>query len=169
MTDSASSKFKGAKESTVQKFVLDTSALLTLIEAEAGAERVRDVLQQSKTYIPFVAVLELRYITLRERGQAEADVRYALLRQLQTEIIWQVDEPTLLIAARLKASYRLSLGDALIAACAKTRGATLLHKDPEYEPLHSESLLEALPYKLKTGTPKDRSAKESQAKNHPRE
>ena len=36
------------------------------------------------------------------------------------------------IAAQIKASHRLSLADAWIAAAALQSGATLLHKDPEF-------------------------------------
>ena len=127
--------------------MLDTSALLAFIEAEDGADRVREVLARDTASIPFAAILELRYITLRERGQAEADMRHALLKQTGAEIIWSVDEPVLLTAARYKASYRLSLGDAMIAAYARMRGAVLIHKDPEFAALSGELRMERLPFK----------------------
>ena len=66
---------------------------------------------------------------------------------------WQTVVPAaLLTAARLKAGYRISLGDAMIASFALRRGAVLLHKDPEFEPLAVEfqragMSLDALPYK----------------------
>ena len=129
------------------RFVLDTSALLAMIEAEEGGKRVYDVLSRETTYIPFVSLLELRYITLREKGQAEADQRYVLLKNTKAEILWELNEPILLTAARLKASYRISLGDSIVAAFAAQTNAVLLHKDPEYEALKSEIALEALPYK----------------------
>ena len=65
---------------------------------------------------------------------------------------WEVDEPLLLTAARLKATHRVSLADAIIAAYAIRQGATLVHKDPEYESLSSELDLETLPYKGRAGT-----------------
>ena len=83
----------------------------------------------------------------QERGRAEADRRYAWLKQLPIEIAWEMDEPTLLIAARLKAGHRLSLADAQIAALAARRGLVLLHKDPEFEAVADEVRLEELPYK----------------------
>jgi predicted nucleic acid-binding protein len=72
------------------------------------------------------------------------------MKQLPCKILWQVDEPTVLTAARFKASYRLSLADALIAAFAQRQGAVLLHKDPEFEALLEQVELEALPYKTTT-------------------
>jgi len=128
-------------------FILDTSALLTLIEDEKGAERVDQILQTERVWIPWLVLLEANYITRQERGEAEADRRHALVKQLPVTILWDVDEPTLLTAARLKASYRLSLADAVIAAFAMRMNAVLLHKDPEYEALAGQLSSEALPYK----------------------
>ena len=62
-------------------------------------------------------------------------------------LLWSMDEPILLIAARFKASYRVSFADAIIAAYAAYYHAVLLHKDPQFEALTSEIDLETLPYK----------------------
>ena len=53
-----------------ERYLLDTSALLTLIEDEIGAERIETVLTQSETLLPWLALLEAHYITLQERGQS---------------------------------------------------------------------------------------------------
>jgi predicted nucleic acid-binding protein len=58
-----------------------------------------------------------------------------MLKELPVTLIWEVDEPTMLTAGRFKATYRLSLADALIAAFAARQAAILVHKDPEYEAL----------------------------------
>jgi predicted nucleic acid-binding protein len=128
-------------------YLLDTSAVLTLIEDERGSERVEEILRKEKVFLPFLALMEVHYISRQERGAGEADRRYALIKQLPCEILWQTDEPTLLTASRFKASYRLSLADALIAAFAQRQSAILLHKDPEFEALLEQVELEALPYK----------------------
>ena len=49
-----------------------------------------------------------------------------------------MDEPSLLVAGKFKALYKLSLADALIAAFVKAWKATLVHRNPEYEPLRGE-------------------------------
>jgi ribonuclease VapC len=120
---------------------------MTLIEDESGATRVEHILRRERAFIPFVAVLEVTYISLQERDETVADFRYSLLINSGATILWQMDEPTLLTAARLKAGYRLSLADAMIAAFALRQAATLVHKDPEFETLASEVSLETLPYK----------------------
>ncbi len=132
-----------------KRFVLDTSALFALIEEEDGADRVEEIVSTEAASLPSVALLEVHYVTRQERGQGEADRRYALLKKLPCEILWQVDEPTLLTASRFKATHRLSLADALIAALAHRQGAVLVHKDPEYRVLAEDVELEALPYKTK--------------------
>jgi predicted nucleic acid-binding protein len=129
------------------RYLLDTSALLTLIEDEAGADRVEQVLRQSEVWLPWLALLETSYITQQEQGKAEAEQRYGMIKQLPLTIVWDMDEPTLLIAAGLKAAHRISLADAIIAAMAIGQKAVLLHKDPEFELLAEEVSLEALPYK----------------------
>ncbi len=129
------------------RYVLDTSALLTLIEDEVGADRVEQVLSHSQVIMPWLVLLEAYYITQQEHGQAEADRRYALMKQLPASIVWEADEPILLTAARLKAIHRLSLADSIIAAFAVQRDAVLLHKDPEFEALSGQVALEAMPYK----------------------
>ncbi len=128
-------------------YLLDTSAILSFIEDEAGADRVEQVLKQATTLIPWPVLLETYYITIQEAGQAEADQRIALIKQLNVKILWDMDEPTLLTAAKLKANHRISLADAIIAAFAIRRVAVLMHKDPEYESLTGLLLMEALPYK----------------------
>jgi predicted nucleic acid-binding protein len=120
---------------------------MTFIEDEPGAERVERILARESVLIPSIALLEVCYITQQEHGQPEAEQRYALLKQTRATILWEIDESTLLTAARIKAGFRVSLADAIIAAFAIRNHATLVHKDPEYEPLAGELTLEALPYK----------------------
>ncbi|MCW5849423.1 MAG: PIN domain-containing protein [Anaerolineae bacterium] len=131
----------------VDEYLLDTSAVLTLIEDEAGADRVEELLRYHTVLIPWIALLEVFYITQQERGATEAERRFALIKALPATQLWTIDEPTLLQAGRLKAAYRLSLADTIVAALAQQHGAILVHKDPEYDTLQGQLRLEALPYK----------------------
>jgi predicted nucleic acid-binding protein len=128
-------------------YLLDTSAIMALMEDELGADRVEQMLRQSDVIIPFPVLLETYYVSLQEQSEAVADERYALLRHLSVKEIWSVDEPTLLTAARLKARFRVSFADALIAAFALRSDAILVHKDPEFEVLADHVRQELLPYK----------------------
>ena len=128
-------------------FVLDTSALMTFIEKEEGAERVREILLKNSIILHWLSILEIVYIAQRELGEDEALTRYALLTKLNAKIIWNADESLLLNAARIKSTHSLSLADSVIAAVANQQNAILLHKDPEYEALRDVVKMEILPYK----------------------
>lgn len=128
-------------------YLLDTSALLSFIEDEEGADLVEQALRQKETIVPWPILLEMYYITLQEEGQAEADRRFALIKQLKVTILYEMDEATVLTAAMLKARHHVSLADAIIAAFAIRKGAILIHKDPEFEALTGLLKMEALPYK----------------------
>ena len=130
-------------------YLLDTSALLTFIEDEPGSDRVEEVLKDAVILLPWPVLMETYYITLQEKGRAEADRRYALIRQLRAEILWAMDEPILLTAARLKAEHHISLADAVVAAFAIRNNAVLIHKDPEFDAFAGLLAMEALPYKAK--------------------
>ena len=129
------------------KYLLDTSAILALLEDEEGAERVETLLRKEEILLPFLVLLETYYITLQGQTEDVADQRYALLKQLPVTFLSNTDEPTLLTAARFKARFRISLTDALMAAFAVRQEAILVHKDPELEALAETVQQEILPYK----------------------
>jgi predicted nucleic acid-binding protein len=131
----------------VNGYVIDASALFTLIEGESGADRVEEIFRNSPFFLPWVGLLEVHYVTLLEQDEEEADRRLALLTQSGGTLIWEVDEAVLRAASGFKARHQLSFADALTAAYAATRAATLVHKDPELQALQGEIELEALPYK----------------------
>lgn len=132
-------------------YVLDTSAWLTLIEDEPGADTVQQLLERAKTgesivLVSFMAFMEVYYISLQERGPEEAHQRVELMAAVPALRV----ESTVslgLAAAELKASHRLSVADAWIAALAKDRGAALVHKDPEFEQVEDTIRVVKLPYK----------------------
>jgi len=132
-------------------YVFDTSAWLTLIEDEPGAEEVQNLLERitagnAEVLVSFMTFMEVFYITLQERQVEEAQTRLHLMNSLP---ITRVDSTVSLTiaAARLKAKHRISVADAWIAALAKERNATLVHKDPEFAELEGEIKTLVLPYK----------------------
>ncbi|MXX25659.1 MAG: type II toxin-antitoxin system VapC family toxin [Caldilineaceae bacterium SB0668_bin_21] len=70
------------------------------------------------------------YYTLANRHDASSAEResHELLRLVSVE---PVDTPTAAVAARIKHTYRMSLGDAFAAAAAIRHGAELWTGDPE--------------------------------------
>ncbi len=51
------------------RYLLDTSALLACIESEEGDERVKFILKNENVSIPWIALVELFYVTSREKGE----------------------------------------------------------------------------------------------------
>lgn len=128
------------------RLVLDSSALLALIEGASGAETVAAALRRSSSIIPWPALVEVYYVSVQRAGVDEADRRHAMLSVSDAEIRWDADEQLALTAARIKAGHRVAHADALIAAYAIREQATLLHRDPDFESIEGLSH-EALPYR----------------------
>ena len=133
--------------------MLDSTAFLTMFEDEAGSDTVQDLLEQANTseilvFVSFVTFTEIFYITLREKGEEEAQKRIKLMDALATTRIESSKELSL-IAGRLKAAYRLSFADAWIAATAMFYDAILVHKDPDFEQLEDKLKALKLTYKEK--------------------
>jgi predicted nucleic acid-binding protein len=134
----------------MKRFLLDTSALLTLRDDEAGADRVAEVLNlasqgKAKCFGCFMTLMEVYYRVWRDESKAAGQLAYQQCQALPME--WLSNTDTLLVkAAEFKALYPLSIADAWIAACASEQGAVLLHKDPEFKPLSVAQ--ELLPLKV---------------------
>ena len=133
----------------MQRYLLDTSALLALRDDEPGADRVAEILQLATTdavrcYGCFVSLMEVLYRVWRDESESAARLAYQQCLSLPIEWVHE-SEPLLIRAAEFKAQQQMSLADAWIAACAVEMGAILLHKDPEFIPLRLAQ--EVLPLK----------------------
>ena len=135
----------------MKRFLLDTSAILSLRDDDAGAERVAQVLElatngKAKCYGCFITLMEVLYRVWRDEDKVAGQLAYQQCMALPIE--WLSNSETLLVkAAEYKAMYPLSIADAWIAACASEQGAVLLHKDPEFNRLPLAQ--ELLPLKAK--------------------
>ena len=117
----------------MSRFCLDTSALLSLRDNEPGADRVAQLLEAPVRCVAcFITRMEVLYRVWKDEGERAGRLAYEQLQALPIDWL-EATEPLLLGAAELKASHRLCLADAWIAAAALQCGATLLHKDPEFQ------------------------------------
>ena len=120
-------------------YVLDTSALLTLLKDGDGADEVEAILEaceagRSRAYLPFMSVMELEYLVLRSSGRADAEGVLRLLQAWPVEKIESTPEWGRK-AAVVKAQGGLSMADAWISSLALMLDAELVHKDPELDAL----------------------------------
>lgn len=128
------------------RFVLDTSALLAFMTGEEGADTVERILlgKENRLFIPWAVLFEIYYVTKRTRGDKDADKRFVLIKELPVSVLWNMEEPDVLTSARIKAQFRVSFADSIIAATALRQDAILVHKDPEYECLSGMIKLRSL-------------------------
>jgi len=133
----------------VSAFVLDTSAVLAVLNGEDGLETVTSLLRRAEedlvtVYLPFMALMELEYLLLRSTTPEETRHVLALVgawpvRQAESDEEWRH------LAALVKSTAAVSVADAWNAALALRHAARLVHKDPEYEAVPQLQSL-ALPY-----------------------
>ncbi len=130
----------------MKRFLLDTSALLTLRDDEPGADRVEALLRDPDTHCLacFMTRMEVLYRVWKDEGELAG--KLALQQCYALPIDWVESSDALLLrAAAIKARNPLSLADAWIAAAAFEQDAILVHKDPEFSVLDLQQ--EVLPYK----------------------
>lgn len=133
----------------MKRYLLDTSALLTLRDNESGADQVAEILyaaQQGKAqcYGCFMSLMEVLYRVWKDENEQAG--RLAYQQCLSLPIDWVHEHARLLEkAAEIKACHAVSLADAWIAATAILQGAVLVHKDPEFVALNCQQL--PLPFK----------------------
>jgi predicted nucleic acid-binding protein len=131
--------------------VLDTSAILTLTGNEPGADEVQTYLTEAiagriQLHGSFATLTEVEYITAQEEGLEAARQRLTDLSALPIQ--WLHSDAALCHeAAGLKAAHKISFADAFVAATAMRFGATLVHKDPEFDTLAGQVKQHELPSK----------------------
>lgn len=131
--------------------MLDTSALMTLVNEENGIERVEELLQKgmherASLFISFITLTEIFYTMWKRRGKEKAIEIVVRLKTLPITCV-DSDEALCLLAGELNASYQLSVADSFVAATAIQKKAVLVHKDPDFEALKDRIEQLALPYK----------------------
>jgi predicted nucleic acid-binding protein len=134
---------------SLARYVLDSSALLTLWNNEEGAEEVEGVLHSGgKVIISFMSLMECRYRLWKNTDLEESERFSTYLELLPLEIIW-VRQDIFEKAIEIKATQNLSVCDSWIIATAILTGSVLMHKDPEFEQVTDLVTLQPLPYKRK--------------------
>jgi predicted nucleic acid-binding protein len=133
--------------------VLDTSAIVCLLEDEPGADVVEERLtaaQAGKIQLGLscVSLVEVYYKAHQSEGQQHAVQLVAMMKSWPVECVYP-DEALCLAAGEIKALFSLSFAEAFVAATAREAKAVLFHKDPEFESLRGTVRLRALPYKVR--------------------
>lgn len=123
-------------------FVLDSFALIAYLRDEPGADKVEELLHKAATrheplHMTEVNYAEVQYIIIRRNGLDGWESVAASLVSLPIAF-HPVTRDLANIAAKLKASHRISLADAGAAALAKHRKCELVTGDPEFKAIEGE-------------------------------
>ena len=134
----------------MSRYVLDTSAVLTVLNDEEGVETVLSLLELAHSgevviHLPFMALMELEYLNLRQHSREGTQRVLNLVEAWPVEIKhstgeWRHE------AAQVKATCPVSVADAWICSLARLLDAELVHKDPGYDTVPDLKALQ-LPYK----------------------
>lgn len=124
-----------------KKFVLDSYAILALVEDEPGAQVVAEILSDEGTelYLSAVNLGEVYYIISRKRGERAAEEVVRGVMDEEMVAIVEVSWPRAREAARIKAKGRLSYADAFVLGLALELKAPVVTGDPEIQAI-AESL-----------------------------
>ncbi len=124
--------------------VLDSNALLALLRDEAGKDRVREAFERARetgTLLVMGSVnwCETVYALMRDYGEEAALDVAAIVHDMPMAVV-DADQDLAIRAGVLKATRRLSLGDAFAAALAIRLGLPLMTGDPDFKALLGDGL-----------------------------
>ncbi|AKX93023.1 PIN domain protein [Moorella thermoacetica] len=119
------------------KFVLDTYALLALLEEEPGAQIIADIISDDNnmSFLSLINLGEAYYMLLRKKGEkAAAELVETIFAD---EGITLIECPWTRIkeAARIKAGGGLSYADSFVVSLAQELQAPIITGDPEIRKL----------------------------------
>lgn len=135
----------------VERYVLDSYAVLAYLQEETGHEKVLAMLEearqgQNELLMNVINLGEVLYIVEREKGLSKAQETLARIDELPIEVM-DVDRTLALTAAHLKAQHSLACADCFAAGLAQLKEAVLLSGDPELKQVESLITIEWLPRK----------------------
>jgi predicted nucleic acid-binding protein len=122
-----------------KKYVLDANAVLDMVDAGPGAQRVKEIIQETfrercSTIISVLHWGEVFYHVWQERGEEKARWTMGNLSRLPLELV-PVDLPQVMKAGEIKAVHKIPYVDCIAAGLAELRQAVLVTSDGDFEKL----------------------------------
>ena len=122
-------------------FILDACAILAFLNDEENADKIEVLLNQSAAgdvpvSMSIINLLEVYYSELREKGAEIAQVVLEMVQYYSIKIVNTVSEQVFQEAARLKATYKMSLGDCIgLATALELSGQFVTSDHHELDPV----------------------------------
>ncbi len=117
-----------------KRFILDACALIALFGNEEGADIVERLLanaaqKQAEIYMQKINLLEVYYGDFRTHGKKAADAMLKVVQGLPITIISELSDRVFKEAGRMKATYKISLADAIMLAEASVSDSLVITAD----------------------------------------
>ncbi|MDR3304739.1 MAG: type II toxin-antitoxin system VapC family toxin [Clostridiales Family XIII bacterium] len=120
----------------MEKYVLDSCALIAYLSNEDGAGVVKGLLDRTVSETGEIAIsmnkinlLEVYYDIYRRFGEDAAENMVSKVQSSSIEIIHEISDHVFKMAGKLKSSRRISLADSIALAEAHSAGASIVTCD----------------------------------------
>ena len=115
-------------------YILDACALLAFLNDEEGAEKIEDLLNQSaasdiSVSMSIINLFEVYYGELRDKGDEIAQIVLDMVQHYSIKVVNTVSERVFHEAARLKATYKMSIADCIGLATAIEHSGKFVSSD----------------------------------------
>jgi len=120
------------------RYILDACALIAALSDEPGVEMIEPLFLRADAEIAMnkLNLLEVYYHVYRRAGAKAADEVLAEIGRSPIRVLAEISNAVFKEAGRLKASYRISLADAVALAEASVSGGSLVTSDHhEFDPV----------------------------------
>jgi predicted nucleic acid-binding protein len=125
-------------------YVLDSTAMITFLTNEPGAEVIEDILTEPNAVCLAHAInlCEIWYQAFRMGGESAADQTINILTSIGIALRSDFDQPFWREAGKLKGTHRMSLADALgLALTLRVGGEFITSDHHELDPVAAAGLV----------------------------
>ena len=115
-------------------YILDACAIIAFLLKEPGSLEIRSLFCRAergeiRIFMHNLNLLEVYYGLRRACDESSSGIRLNYIRHLPITFMSEVGGDSFMEAGRLKASYRISLADAILLSEASVLGATVITAD----------------------------------------
>jgi len=131
-------------------YVFDACALISYLHNETGSDIVFDLLKRAAdgecaVYMNIINLIEVHYANIRSLGAEQVAVILEKILSIPIKVVSEISDTVFQQTARVKASYKSSLADAIALATAIERGGVFVTADHhELEAVASKETLNFL-------------------------
>lgn len=114
----------------VNYFVFDACGLITFLRNEQGTDKAMQLFADEETsfFMHAITLGEVYYDTLRMDKNKALEL-FETVNELGIQVIWNIDEKLIKVAADFKVNNKMSYADSFVLALAKIYNAQIISTD----------------------------------------